>query len=173
MEIIENFEKYHDEDLIKIYNFLISAYRSSEKVLRGENYTRVTQEDFLRSMRLEHWLAVKDKNSWLACVHYYPLDEQKWGFSLLATEPSAAGHGIASSLIKHLEKLLKNRGVQYIQIEVLKPALQKVDSKERLIKWYLNRGYHYIESKSFYEIKSKKYTAPIVEAVFDIFQKEL
>lgn len=173
MEITESFTSFDDSDLLGIHALIIAAYGASEKELRGDGYVRIQEKDFLRSIHEDRWLAIREENKWLACLHYYPLKDRIWGFSLLATDPNETGKGLASSLLNHLETHLKAKQVQSIQIEVLKPKFIRVATKEKLVDWYVKRGYRYAESKSFYEIKDKKYTAPIIEAVFDIFIKQL
>jgi GNAT superfamily N-acetyltransferase len=157
-----------------LYDIIIKGYELTEEEVWGKNYVRIYRPAYDQLVQKAEILLVRYANQIVGGIHHYKVNEDTYTFSLLATDFSAAGKGIGSSLIKHVEKIAKQEAVQKIQIEILRVRGLNTESKLRLDAFYKRLGYAYTHSEDcICKIPIEKYKKLKAESDFDFYVKHI
>ncbi len=160
----------------KAYSILINAYAQTESEIWGENYVRISREEYEGLIdKGEIFFSFKDKQV-NGCIQITNPEEKVFSFGLLAIDFTQKGEGIGKKLILFAEEYaLKNGGNKMI-LEILKPRDFEVPFKIFLHQWYSDLGYQYEKTISFLGLKTEKIEKAKqlkVPAVFDCYSKNL
>jgi GNAT superfamily N-acetyltransferase len=163
-------------DLKQQYELLIHAYAETEKEIWGDNYVRVSLEEYKQDIENETVFTAKLDDEVVGTILLASIAEGTFSFSLLAVDFSKKGFGIGRLLIEKAEQTALEYGGKKMSIEILKPKNEAVPFKDQLGQWYQRLGYEFTGSKSFIELKPKKVEKAkelITDAVFDCYEKKL
>jgi GNAT superfamily N-acetyltransferase len=157
----------------RLFDIMRHAYAVTEVEIWGENYVRISKEEFIKLIEGGGFLVAYYNNAIAGCVHTYRRSEASSGFGLLATHRDFTKKGIGSSLVQEAERNAKDSGATCMDIEILRPRDSEVPGKVILQKWYEAMGYEYIYSEDFalrIPIKAKRLLVP---SNFDCYRKVL
>mgnify|MGYP003653242337 CR=1 FL=1 len=163
-----NIEKQHE--------ILINAYAETEKEIWGENYVRVSLEEYKEIIEQEIVFTALLNDEVVGTILLLDEGNHQFSFGLLAVDFSKKGHGIGRLLIEAAEQKAIELGGKVMSLEILKAKNQIVPFKDQLAEWYQRQGYQFTFSKSFIEMKptkTEKAKSLITEAVFDCYEKNL
>ena len=171
-----NLNTLSQNDLKQQYELLIHAYAETEKEIWGENYVRVSLEEYKQDIENEIVFTAKLDDEVVGTILLASIEEDTFSFSLLAVDFSKKGFGIGRLLIEKAEQTAIELGGRRMSIEILKPKNEVVPFKDQLSEWYQRQGYELTFSKSFIELKPTKVEKAKelkTEAVFDCYEKKL
>lgn len=163
-------------EIDRAYSLLIVAYAETEKEIWGENYSRLSMDEFLELIDANGFYIARLNGEIVGSIHTSRLDEESFGFGLLSADFGQKGLGIGRKLIKAAENRAKSDGAKFMKIEILRPSNQELPQKKQLDEWYRRQGYVFLNSMSFVERKpdkAEKALKLITETQFDCYEKEL
>lgn len=158
------------------YNILIHAYAQTEKEIWGENYVRISSEEYQELIKREYVFTALLDDEVVGTIVLSRQNNTTFSFGLLAVDFSKKGLGIGRRLVHHVEQIAINLGGTEMTLEILKPKNQLIPFKQQLGEWYERQGYAYTHSADFLELKPTKIEKAkqlITPAVFDCYRKEL
>lgn len=168
--------KLNSSIISEAYTILIHAYAETEVEVWGENYSRISREEFEELIaKGEVYFSYIDEKV-VGCIHYKLLDEKTFSFGLLAVDFTQKGKRIGQNLIEHVEQLSRERGGEKMILEILKPEEGEVEFKNFLHNWYTRLGYVYESTIPFLALKQEKVEKAKllkVPSVFDCYSKKL
>ncbi len=166
----------NEVDFDRAYDILIYAYAQTEAEIWGENYSRISKEDFKEIVNYgEVFLAYK-KEQVVGCVRLFKVNSVTFSFGLFAVDFSIKGEGIGRKLVEFIEKEAVKSGASFMEIEILKARDIRVQSKIDLHEWYTRLGYVFFGTDSFVALKpmeAEKAEKLINPTVFDQYRKSL
>ena len=165
-----------DDQVNRLYDLMIHAYAVTEKEIWGENYFRMSKEEYITLVNGGRVLVAWIDGRIVGSVYFYPISNQVYGFGLLNADFSESGKGIGRALIRESEKAARDQGAETMQLEILKARDLLVPVKEQLAKWYLAQGYSFLGTHDFLELKPdkvKKAKTMVNPSVFDVYTKDL
>ncbi|MGW9686835.1 GNAT family N-acetyltransferase [Flagellimonas sp. 2504JD1-5] len=172
MEIVSTKTKILSfEDRQRLYQILIYAYAETEKEIWGENYPRISFNDFNGLVDKGEILVAYHEGLVVGGIRYYKLTPDVFGFGLLCADLDKSGLGIGRALINAVEEITTTNGIKTIRIEILRPKDSEVEFKTRISKWYQGMGYAYTYSKDFVEVDPDKAPDLITPSCFDFYEK--
>jgi GNAT superfamily N-acetyltransferase len=125
------------ETVTRIIN---DAYAIAEAGLGRVGRPRTTAEAVRLAIGCGQVVVVCANERVVGTVQTRSLDEQTGWFGVLATAPPAAGRGIASALVRHVEAGALSVGCRRMQLELLAPRSPHPHTTW-LAKWYASLGY--------------------------------
>ena len=158
------------------YEILVNAYAQTEREIWGENYVRISKEEYQQLIEQEHVFTAFLNNEVVGTILLSQLSETIFSFGLLAVDFSNKGLGIGRKLVYHAEQEAMKLGATEMTLEILRPKNQFVQFKQQLAEWYERQGYVFTHSADFLELKptkTEKAKQLITPAVFDCYRKEL
>ena len=162
-----------EEEKFKLYEIMRIAYALTEVEVWGENYVRLTFEEYKTLIEKDEILVAMHEDEIVGGVHYYQRSKHKFAFSLLSADFDKSGLGIGRALIEEVEKRAKNKNANYIEIEILRPRGIEVPFKVRIRDWYQRLGFVYKGSQDFTEVNPEKGKNLVNPSDFDYYLKEL
>lgn len=163
-------------DFEKAYAILILGYELTEVEVWGENYSRISKEEYQEFIDANEVLYAKIDGEVVGCIQSSKISEGAFTFGLLAADFSKKRLGIGRKLISTVEKNAVDNGAKVMHLEILKPEFIEVKSKVELHNWYVRLGYVYTETHSFVGLKpdkAEKAKLFVNPSVFDCYQKVL
>ena len=163
-------------DIDRAYSLLIIAYAETEKEIWGENYSRLSLNEFNALIDANEIYFARLEGDIVGSIHVSRMDEESFSFGLLSADFERKGLGIGRKLIKTVENHAKREGAKFMKIEILRPSNVELPQKKQLDEWYRRQGYEFLNSMSFVERKpdkAEKALNLITETQFDCYQKEL
>jgi len=164
------------KDLERQHELLIHAYAETEKEIWGENYVRISFQEYQKTIQEETVFTARLTDEVIGTLLLSDHGDKLFSFGLLAVDFSKKGLGVGRRLIETAEKTARELGGEVMSLEILRPKNQIVPFKDQLAKWYERQGYQFTFSKSFIELKPTKIEKAkelITEAVFDCYEKQL
>lgn len=164
------------EVLNKAYEILIFAYAKTEVEIWGENYSRISRNEFEKLIQKEEVYFAFDNEKIAGCIHLNKISNDTYSFGLLAVDFNLKGKGVGSELIGFIEKIAQEKGGKRMLLEILKPAIEVLPTKKLLHEWYTRLGYTFNETMPFLALKQDKIEKAKelkVPAVFDCYSKNL
>lgn len=157
----------------KIHRILTIAYAETEIEVWGDNYQRITFDDYLDLIEKDEILVAFYQGEVVGGIHYYQRNATHYAFSLLCADFSKKGLGIGRALVGQVEKIAKANKAKAIQIEILRAKEIEVTFKKRLSDWYQRMGYIYTHSQNFAEVYPEKSINLANPSNFDYYRKVL
>ncbi len=168
--------KLPKKDIDLAYSILIHAYAQTEAEIWGENYVRISREEYEQLIEKGEIFFSFDKKSVNGCIQIKQMDQKTFSFGLLASNFEKKGSGIGKKLIAFAEQYAKEKRGEKMVLEILRPADFKLEFKEFLHLWYSKMGYQYVETIPFLGLKTEKIEKAKqlkVPAVFDCYSKKI
>jgi GNAT superfamily N-acetyltransferase len=132
----------HAESNVKVFtNIINEVYIESEGNIWIDEYRRITKNELINIIRTKELLIAVNKDVFCGCIHLERVDNQRYKFKMLVTNPKLKGKGIGSKLVKFAEQQAKNYGASVMQLELLVPTEFIHPDKEFLRDWYTRIGY--------------------------------
>jgi len=157
----------------KLHEILIIAYALTEVEVWGENYVRITFDEYNELIEKDEVLMALWNNEVVGGIHYYERRAGVYSFSLLCADFDKNGLGIGRALIEAVERDAKAHGAHLIELEILRPKGMDVPFKIRISDWYKRLGFVYTHSQNFAEIRPDKAVNLVNPSDFDYYQKAL
>lgn len=160
----------------KAYQILIDAYARSEMEIWGENYARISKEEYSSLIRNGEVYFAFLAEEVVGCIQVFRLNTSSYSFGLLAVDELKNGLGIGRELIRTAEQLALTNDATIMEIEILKAENIPVEAKKILHDWYTRLGYKYYATTSFIALKPDKIEKAknlINPSVFDQYRKVL
>lgn len=177
MSIVQtNIDSISKKHLKQQYDVLIRAYAETEKEIWGENYIRISFEEYKKVIENEVVFSALLNDEVVGTILLSNHGKGHFSFGLLAVDFKYKGLGIGRKLIAKAEQKAKSLGGIKMTLEILKPQNQTLPFKERLAEWYKRLGYRYLFTKSFIELKPnrvEKSKLLITPSDFDCYEKEI
>lgn len=164
------------DDQDRLYDLMIYAYEQTETEIWGDNYKRMSREEYQAIMDSPYFHIAYIEDKIVGSVYYYPIHGSTFGFGLLNADFSESGKGIGKALIASIEEAAKLEGADTMQLEILRPESIDVPFKNQLAKWYKKQGYQFVGTYSFLDLKpdkSEKVKNMVNPSVFDVYKKAL
>ncbi len=173
MLIVKNAQQGTSEERRQLHAILITAYALTEVEVWGENYERITFEDYNLLMDKGEILVAIWNAVAVGGVHYYERRPGVYSFSLLCADFDKNGLGIGRALIDRVEQIALANGASHIEIEILRPKGIEVPFKIRIRDWYLRQGFCYTHSQNFASIFPERAKKLVNPSDFDYYMKSL
>lgn len=157
----------------ELYELIRVAYAETEKEIWGDNYIRASRDELNDYLDRGEFLLVLDNEHVVGCVHYSKNNPSSTSFGLLATHNDYKHYGIGSALISAVEQKAKENGSDDVELTILRPYDGEVASKSLLKNWYEGKGYCFIQSIDFSEVRPERAKRLLVPCSFDYYRKEL
>ncbi|UKN02307.1 GNAT family N-acetyltransferase [Paracrocinitomix mangrovi] len=164
-----------EEQFATLYDIIIHAYRETESEIWGENYVRVSEQEFGACIDRDEILVAFLDGKVVGGIRYFHLRDKTWTFSLLGADFNQKGKGIGRALIDAVEEKVKEKGGDRIHIEVLRAEDIDVESKNILSNWYQRLGYDLVKTIDVFEVydDADKWNKLANPSVFDCYLKAL
>ncbi|MGY8926168.1 MAG: GNAT family N-acetyltransferase, partial [Flavobacteriales bacterium] len=94
----------------KAYQILIDAYARSEMEIWGENYARISKEEYSSLIRNGEVYFAFLAEEVVGCIQVFRLNTSSYSFGLLAVDELENGLGIGRELIRTAEQLALTNG---------------------------------------------------------------
>lgn len=164
------------DDLNRTHALLVHAYAITEKEMWGDNYSRLSLEEFKVLIAANEVYLARLEKEIVGSIHVSRLDDESFGFGLLSADFERKGLGIGRKLIEKVEKHAVSKNAKFMKIEILRPSNVDLPQKIQLDEWYRRQGYIFLNSMSFEErkpTKAEKALALITPSQFDCYEKVL
>ncbi len=161
------------KDRKRLYQILTTAYAETEKEMWGENYVRISFEDYNKLIENGEILVAYSNGLVVGGIRHYVKASGIYGFGLLCADFGKTGMGIGRTLIGAVEKIALERNMKAIKIEILRPKDREVEFKTRISGWYQRMGYKYTYSQDFNEVEPTKAHDLVTPSCFDYYVKSL
>ena len=158
------------------HEILITAYAQTEEEIWGENYVRISEEEYKDLIEQQHVFTALLNDEVVGTILLSQHSDTTFSFGLLAVDFAKKGLGIGRKLVGHAEQVAFNLGATEMTLEILRPKNKSVPFKQQLAEWYQRQGYVFTHSADFLELKptkTEKAKQLITPAVFDCYSKEL
>jgi GNAT superfamily N-acetyltransferase len=163
-----------DEALVATLTDLVNrVYATAEAGLWVDGATRTTVSE-MADMIADGQIAVaREHRAVVGAVRVQQLDSGQGEFGLLVADPEHRSEGIGRALVRFAEELIRRRGIDVMQLEVLTPREWTHPTKVFLHDWYTRIGYEPVQSGAIDE--SYPHLAPLLATPCDfvIYRKQL
>ena len=132
-----------DSTVETVTRIINDAYATAEAGLVRVGRPRTTAEEVRLAIGDGQVVVARANERVVGTVQTRSLVDQTAWFGVLATAPSAAGRGIASALVLHVEAGALSVGCRRMQLEILAPRSPHPHTTW-LSKWYASLGYEEI-----------------------------
>jgi GNAT superfamily N-acetyltransferase len=156
--------------LVRLIN---RAYALGEDGMWVEGTVRIRPPQIVEAIRSGGMLAATLDGELVGCAYVEPLDETTTDLGLISVDPDQQGNGLGRALVRFAEDLMRSRGVQTAQLELLVPQDWVHPKKDRLRAWYERLGYRIVRSAPFEEIASHGASELATPCEFLVFRKSL
>ena len=156
-----------------LYEIVRIAYAETEEVMFGKNYIRISFDDFKEFVERGDMFYALLNDEVVGGIRHYHVDSNTYSFGLLAADFNHSGKGIGNALIQRVEEEANKKGVDYIQIEILRPLNEEVSIKNRISAWYQRLGYQSTVTLPLEEVNKQKAQETIVPCAFDYYKKQV
>lgn len=162
-----------EDQFERLYSIIIAAYANTEKEVWGENYVRISPEDFQKLIDADEIYFAFLEGRIVGGVRCFQLSETVWSFSLLGADFAEKGKGIGRALIEKCEEIAKAHGGKQIHIEILRANDMEVESKNILSNWYQRLGYDLVKTVDVFEVydDAEKWSKLANPSAFDCYLK--
>jgi ribosomal protein S18 acetylase RimI-like enzyme len=158
------------EELVHIVN---SAYAVGEVGLWLDGTARIRAVEIAAAIRAGAMLAAALDGRVVGCAYVRPLDAGTAELSMVSAVPERWGNGVGRELVRAAEHLMRARGAETMQLELLVPKEWVHPAKERLRAWYTRLGYRVVRTAPFEEVAPQLASQLATPCEFLIFHKPL
>lgn len=158
----------------QLVSLINKVYDASEAGLWLPGWVRVSPAELSLLITSGEVIAAYQDTTLVGVIHlYHDVGQggyQVGGFGMLAVPLDQRGTGAGRALVQYAEQATRERGIRFMQLELLTPKNWKLDSKEFLLEWYGRLGYKRV---GFGQIPTSMLSFVATESDFSIFQKPL
>ena len=166
--------RFSEVDIKKVYDIIIKGYELTEEEVWGKQYVRIFPDEFTELVNSGNIHVAVYNNQVAGGIYVYQIDDETYGFGLLASEFTLNGQGIGTALINAAEQLALQNKASRMAIEILRVKGVDVESKLILARYYERLGYVYTHSEDcICKIKPAKYKKLVAPSNFDFYVKRL
>ena len=167
-------DEARDEALVEELVHLINgAYAVGEAGLWLEGTTRTGPGEIAEMIRSGGMLAATLEGRIVGCAYARPLDAGTADLGLVSVAPDRWGSGVGRELVRSAEELMRSRGVETMQLELLVPKGWVHPEKDRLRGWYTRLGYRVVRSAPFEQVAAHLASQLATPCEFLVFRKPL
>ena len=161
-----------DESLVdEVVRLINAAYAIGEAGLWLEGWTRTEPGEIAGAIRSGGMLAATVNGGLAGCAYVRPIDSSTADLGMVAAAPDRWGGGVGGDLVDAAEELMRSRGFDTMQLELLVPKEGTHPEKERLRAWYTRLGYRVVRTAPFDEVAAHLAPHLAVACEFLIFRK--
>lgn len=132
---------HFEPSLITALTEMVNAvYAEAEGPLWAVKQDRTNEDEIARLILESRLVLAFLRNDIVGCVDVESGDDGAM-FGMLVCDPNRRGLGIGSKLVVAAEEYAKDKGQQYMRLELLTPQSWKLEQKEFLFNWYTRLGY--------------------------------
>lgn len=164
------------KDIERFYEIMIHAYKVTEIEIWGENYLRMSFNEFDEVLAKEELVGAWLDEIPVGSIRTYPLSDSTHAFGLFSVDFDYKGRNIGRQLIAHAEEVARKNGAEFMELEILRLKDKDLEVKRQLHNWYVRLGYELVTTIDFEHRKpDKAYKAKnfISASVFDCYRKSL
>lgn len=160
----------------RFYDIMIHAYKVTEVEIWGEDYTRMSRQEFDAVIARDELIGVWIEGKPVGSIHTYQINDETFAFGLFSVDFDYKGRSIGRKLIAAAETKALAEGANFMELEILRPKFESLPQKQLLHDWYMRLGYQKYATLDF-EVrkpdkahKAKDFVQP---TVFDCYRKSL
>lgn len=176
LKVTELLGNQSQENIDQFYAIMLKAYAITEARIWGENYQRMSRQDFSAVIEKGELIGAWIDGQPVGSIHTYRISENTFAFGLFSVDFHFKGLGIGRKLIQEAENKAREEGAHFMELEILRPENETLKFKTILHDWYQRLGYELIETVSFIDRKpsKKEYVDRFIQpCVFDCYRKKL
>jgi GNAT superfamily N-acetyltransferase len=158
------------EELARVVN---TAYGLGERELWVDHTLRTSPHAMAEAIQTGEMLVATSEGRLVGCGRVHRLDEVTGEVGLVSADPDHWGSGVGREIVRVAEELMRARGVEAMQLELLVPRNGVNPEKERLRAWYERRGYRVVGSRPFAEPDTDRESRLATPCDFLLFRKSL
>ena len=163
-----------DELLVQELAQLINrAYAAGETGLWIEGTARITPAEVVDAIRGGAMLVATLEDRIAGCACVLPIDASTADLGLISAAPERRSRGVGRALVRRAEAMMRARGVDTMQLELLVPRGWVHPDKEHLRAWYTRLGYRLVRSAPFDEVAPRQASRVATPCEFLVFAKPL
>jgi GNAT superfamily N-acetyltransferase len=173
---LATFDNISNGEFQRLHELLVHAYAETEVEVWGENYSRLSLEEFKEHIEKGNIYVARLNGEVVGSIGVFQENETTFNFGLLNADFTKKGNGIGLALVQAAEQHARDHGGKSMHIEILRPSNIEAPFKDRLDQWYRKLGYDFVESMSFEERKpnkAEKAKSLVNPSQFDCYVKAL
>jgi GNAT superfamily N-acetyltransferase len=163
-----------DRELVdEITGLVDEVYAAAEAGLWVDGASRTTAREMAGMIASRQIAVAGTDGQTLGVVRVQQLDSQTGELGMLASDPAHRGEGVGRRLVGFAEELSRERGLTFIQLELLVPRGWVHPSKVCLHEWYTRLGYRPVRTGTIGD--SYPQLAPLLATPCDfvVYNKDL
>ncbi|WP_250032522.1 GNAT family N-acetyltransferase [Paractinoplanes maris] len=129
------------DDLAALTDLINRVYLDAEKGLWTQGAERTTLAEVGALVRAGEIALMRDGTAVAGSVRIRQLSDHLGEFGMLVADPARRGAGIGRELVAFAEQWARDRGLRWMQLELLVPRTWEHPVKEFLRGWYTRIGY--------------------------------
>jgi GNAT superfamily N-acetyltransferase len=176
MATVEQLEPHRAADaalVAELTELINEAYAVGEAGMWVEGTERTHPEEIAAAIRSGGMLAARVDGRHVGAAYVRPLDDTTWDLGFVSAARDQWGGGVGRELAGAAEDLVRSRGAQEMQLELLVPRDWVHPEKDRLRAWYLRLGYEIVRTAPFEEIARHSGAELATPCEFLVFRKAL
>jgi GNAT superfamily N-acetyltransferase len=163
-----------DEVLVaEVVRLINRAYALGEDGLWVKGTVRSTPPQIAEAIHTGGMLAATRDGELVGCACVRFLDDITADLGLVSVSPDHQGTGVGREIVHVAEDLMRERGAQTAQLELLVPRGWVHPTKDRLRAWYVRLGYRVVRSAPFEEIATHGASELATPCEFLVFHRAL
>lgn len=169
-------DEVSDNEIERFYEIMIHAYAVTEREIWGDDYSRMSREEFAQLIDQEQIIGAWMDEAPVGSIFTAPLNGLTWSFGLFSVDFDFQGTGVGRKLVEAAEKKALSDGATHMELEILRPQNEELEVKKVLHDWYESMGYTLFISQLFEErkpAKAERALKLIQPSVFDCYRKKL
>ena len=129
------------DDLPALTDLINRVYLDAEKGLWAEHAERTNPAEVRTLVRAGEIAVARDGTTVTGSVRVQQLSDDLGEFGMLVADPARRGTGIGRNLVAFAEQWARDRGLRWMQLELLVPRAWEHPTKEFARAWYTRVGY--------------------------------
>jgi GNAT superfamily N-acetyltransferase len=158
------------DELARVVN---AAYGLGERELWLGHVQRTSSVAMAEAIETGEMLVATSEGRLVGCGRVHQRDDATGEVGLVSADPDHWGAGVGREIVRAAEEVMRARGVETMQLELLVPRDGVHPEKERLRAWYERRGYRVVGSRPFAEPDTDRASRLATPCDFLLFRKSL
>jgi ribosomal protein S18 acetylase RimI-like enzyme len=127
------------------------VYEQAEAGLWVDRARRTSRQEIAELITRGQIVTARTSDRVVGAVRVRALDGDTAEFGMLAADPAQRGLGIGRALVAFAERWAVDRGLSFMQLELLVPTTWNHPSKQFLRDWYSRLGYRVVRTSTLEE----------------------
>ncbi|WP_420752454.1 GNAT family N-acetyltransferase [Rhodococcus sp. O3] len=128
-------------DVRAVTGIVNAVYVVAEDGMWPAGATRTDTDEVAAAARRGEMFVARTAAGIVGSIRIVRIDESTAEFGMLAADFAARGLGVGRALVRFAEEHCAAAGFRYLQLEVIRPRDQDIESKQFLAQWYPRMGY--------------------------------